>query len=383
MARKTVLENQYFRWMRLGPWYAMFPMQFALESIEKHTKRGDAVLDPFMGRGTTLAAATMLERNCAGVEINPIAWIYAQTKMDIANEQKVRERLNEIAELALHETIAVLPEFFDWCFCEAVLKFLLTARGRLNWRDDVVDRTLMAIILVDLHGKEETSLSNQMRQTKAMAPGYSVNWWKKRKMRPHHTDPKSLLESKITWRYRYGSPIHKTQSLALHGNSTEILPNVQPIAPFKLLLTSPPYYKIINYNYDQWIRRWMLGGPDTPSFSAGKHESDFGHQENYQTLLNDVFQAAAPLMQDQASIIVRTDARSFTLQATLNALELAFPEKRLKREDRPVIGKTQTELFGDDGKKPGEVDLVLSHRSRTIKRNMGTDQGIKISAPRP
>lgn len=382
MPRKTILEDQYFRWMRLGPWYAMFPMQFALDSIEKYTKRGDAVLDPFMGRGTTLAAATMLGRNSAGIEINPIAWIYAQTKMHVADEQKVRERLNEIAELAMRETITILPEFFEWCFCETVLKFLLTARRELDWCNSVVDRTLMAIILVDLHGKESVSLSNQMRQTKAMAPGYSVDWWKKREMRPRHTDPKSLLEAKITWRYRHGSPVHKTQSLALHGDSTEILLNVQPIAPFKLLLTSPPYYKIINYNYDQWIRRWMLGGPDIPSFSAGKHESDFGHQENYQTLLNDVFRAAIPLLQDKASIVVRTDARDFTLQATLNALELAFPEKRLRRENRPVIGKTQTELFGDDGKKPGEIDLILTHRPSSLRRNIGISQVIGISTPR-
>ena len=28
----------------------------------------------------------------------------------------------------------------------------------------------------------------------------------------------------------------------------------------KLLLTSPPYFGVTNYHYDQWLRLWLLGG---------------------------------------------------------------------------------------------------------------------------
>jgi DNA methylase len=364
MGNKTLLEKQYYRWMKLGPWYAMFPMQFAMESIRLHTKRGDSVLDPFMGRGTTLAAATMLGRNSTGIEINPIAWIYATTKMNAAPKEQLISRLNEISDISEEEIIPETSEFFKWCFCEEVFKFLISARRELDWKNNTIDRTLMAIILVDLHGSEKSSLSNQMRQTKAMAPGYSVAWWKQRDMTPKPKNPKSLILAKINWRYLYGFPKHVTQSLAIHGDSTEVLPLAQDMGPYKLLLTSPPYYKIINYNYDQWIRRWMLGGPEIPTFSAGKNESDFGHKENYQTLLDEVFLAAAPLMDERSRIVVRTDARSFTLQATLNALEISFPEKQIKCESKPVLGKTQTELFGDKSSKPGEVDITLTPRPR-------------------
>ena len=47
----------------------------------------------------------------------------------------------------------------------------------------------MALILVYLHGKHDASLSNQMRQTKAMAPRYAVNWWRERGLRPPSLDP--------------------------------------------------------------------------------------------------------------------------------------------------------------------------------------------------
>jgi DNA modification methylase len=36
-----------------------------------HTQRGDLVYEPFLGSGTTLAAAEMTERVCYGIEIDP------------------------------------------------------------------------------------------------------------------------------------------------------------------------------------------------------------------------------------------------------------------------------------------------------------------------
>ena len=31
-----------------------------------------------------------------------------------------------------------------------------------------------------------------------------------------------------------------------------------------LFFTSPPYYGVTNYFYDQWLRFWLLGGPLKP-----------------------------------------------------------------------------------------------------------------------
>jgi DNA modification methylase len=45
------------RWLAFGPYYGMFPVGFALQVVAEHTQPGDHVLDPFAGRGTSVAAA--------------------------------------------------------------------------------------------------------------------------------------------------------------------------------------------------------------------------------------------------------------------------------------------------------------------------------------
>jgi DNA modification methylase len=39
--------------------------------ILNHTKRGELVYEPFLGSGTTLAAAEITERVCYGLELDP------------------------------------------------------------------------------------------------------------------------------------------------------------------------------------------------------------------------------------------------------------------------------------------------------------------------
>jgi DNA modification methylase len=56
-------------WMLRHP--AMFPVELARRLIEIYTRRGDVVLDPFMGSGSTVIAARDSERKGIGFDINP------------------------------------------------------------------------------------------------------------------------------------------------------------------------------------------------------------------------------------------------------------------------------------------------------------------------
>lgn len=67
---------------------AAFPMSLAKQQIRVYTRKGDVVLDPFVGVGTTLDACSELGRRGIGVELNPR---YADlATADLANDPDQR-----------------------------------------------------------------------------------------------------------------------------------------------------------------------------------------------------------------------------------------------------------------------------------------------------
>ncbi len=60
------------------------PLDLMVGIIERCTKPGDTVIDPFMGSGTTGVAAIRLGRNFIGCEINPEYFAVAQKRINAA-----------------------------------------------------------------------------------------------------------------------------------------------------------------------------------------------------------------------------------------------------------------------------------------------------------
>src|SRR5262249_28880825 len=151
-------------------------------------------------------------------------------------------------------------------FCREVREFLVAARQLLNWRRCKTDWTTMALLMVDLHGKRENALSNQMRQTKSMSPDYAITWWKDHNMRPPSIDPLEFMLRKVSWRSAKGRLGCRRSRVYLGDSQNRIAQISAKLCSHKsrLLFTSPPYYGVTNYFYDQWLRLWLLGGSNKP-----------------------------------------------------------------------------------------------------------------------
>ena len=112
---KRSFSNPIGRWAAVGPYYAMFPLDFAFDVVGEYSKEGELVLDPFAGRASSVFAAATQKRDGLGIEINPVGWVYAQAKLRPAPREDVEKRLESLtnkSEESFRQS-AMLPRFFE------------------------------------------------------------------------------------------------------------------------------------------------------------------------------------------------------------------------------------------------------------------------------
>jgi len=331
----------------------MFPVSFVREAVERWCPPGEGVLDPFCGRGTVPFAAHVTGRHSLGMDVNAVAFVFSPLKTDPEPKLAcVQQRILDIADITRPADCEAENEFQALAWAPCVLGFLRAARRTLDWRTNRLDRTLMALILTHLHGKLGNAVSNQMRQSKSMAPGYAVRWLGERNLKPPVLDPVHYFADRAAWRYRFGIP-HGAQAHIFLGDARELLPRT--ISRFSLLLTSPPYCGVTHYRVDNWIRLWMLGEGALPTYGSGER---YSNRDRYAAMLRDVFSSAKRLLHEDAVVLVRTDSRPYTRETTEALLAELWPEHtQFSRFEKAA--RSQTSLFGDQTSKPGETDFLL------------------------
>ena len=75
---------------------ACFKPQLPRFFVERLTRPGDIVYDPFMGRGTTLLEAALLGRVPVGCDINPLSRMLVEPRLRPPSLEAVRDRLSSV-----------------------------------------------------------------------------------------------------------------------------------------------------------------------------------------------------------------------------------------------------------------------------------------------
>lgn len=345
------------RWAGFGPYYAMFPVSFAKEVIREMCPEHGKILDPFCGRGTVPFVAQIAGKKATGIDINPVAWVFSTAKTTPEPyKNNLLNRLRNIQHSVTDTDRKAEHEFQKWAWAPNVLGFLNAARRILDWENNQIDRTLMGIIMVHVHAKLGDGLSNQMHKARALGPNYSVNWWKSRDMDPPNVNPVDYLEKRIEWRYQHGVIKNRRYSTIILDSAQNGLSR-RKREKFDLLFTSPPYYNVTDYRQDSWIRLWLLGrGPSLPDWRC---DLKIANKQKYIEMIESVFMKAHPLLKPHAVIWIRSDARKFTKEQTMFALQKQWPNRNLYIRESMPNGPTQTAHFGNTSRKPGEIDFVI------------------------
>lgn len=352
------------------PYFAMFPPEFVEHYTLAFSNPGDIVLDPFCGRGTTVFESVLLNRNAYGLDISPVAYCITSAKANPPNLLAVLTRLDLLRNEFETSTDVCVPrsEFFHWCYAERTLRQICFLRRSVDWRQDVVDRFITALVLNCLHGeshKTENCFSNRMPRTISTKPMYSVRWWKERDLYPPERDVFEILARQAA--FRLSGSVPRMSGQVRLGDARDIV-KVFPelIRAVQLVVTSPPYFDTTDYGEDQWLRMWFLGGGEYPKARLFR-DSRYENVSEYWNFIRETFSQIGKLLTGDAVVVVRIGGKAFDDEVLAdglrNALDCALPDFYVGEatESRSSdIRRRQTNVFrpGTSGRRR-EVDFVF------------------------
>ena len=333
----------------------MFPEAFAEHWLERLTKPGDLVLDPFCGRGTLPFQALLMDRRAIGCDTNPVAFCISKAKTNVPSQGRVMTRICELEDSYRVRSVRTeagrLPIFFRYAYDADTLHQLVFLRGKLQHRTSLVDGMIAALVLGSLHGEADKSkrfLSNQMPHTISTKPEYSIRFWKLGRHRPPKRNVFDMLRMQLAYRYASGAP--RQRALIFNMDMRELPRHSSRFqSPVRCVVTSPPYFDVTNYAEDQWLRLWFLGGPPEPRKQSFSRDDRHGNVDQYWLMLADMWRALSLVLDKKADVVVRLGATRIGPERLVAALEgvAKVANRRVRLVDSYVseIVKRQTESF--------------------------------------
>ena len=201
----------------------------------------NSVYDPFVGAGTTLAAGLANNLNCYGTDINPLAVLLSRVRVTpVSGIENIIKNVIEAASEDTSETIEVefnnLWKWFDFPLAVDLSRI----RRAIVQQSDKSARRFLWISLAEtirlcsndrtstykLHMRPEEEI--EKRAPKAIEVFGSISSNNFRKLHDFHAECPYLQDY----------PVHT--AMVQHGDSRKA-GNLRGLAPFDLLVTSPPY----------------------------------------------------------------------------------------------------------------------------------------------
>lgn len=250
-------ENTSYLSHSLHPYPAKFPPQLPKKILEDYAIKGQTVLDPFCGSGTTLVEARIFGVNAIGVDVNGLSVLLSQVKATSLSEKQFTIIENFIAEIQ--------NEIFKWKFSDRPkievkeiegqdhwfqknvseeITFLL---NKINEQSDIEIQNFLKIILSSIIVR----VSNQDSDTRFAAiekniqNGYTLEQFCKKAT---EYNSRMVEFSKLV--------SAKTELKIFNADSRDL--SFIPDNSIDIIITSPPYANTYDYYlYHKFRKRWL------------------------------------------------------------------------------------------------------------------------------
>jgi len=181
------------------------------------------------------------------------------------------------------------------------------------------------------------------------------------------------LSAKLDRLYR--QPLPTTTGIALHGDARTAGRRARAALRehglpdrARLVVTSPPYLRVLKYGYYNWLRTWLLGF-DAAAIDA---ELDAAHRcEPYLAFLREVLADLRPAMTDDGiAVVVIGDVemdRGKPSSEGIGLAERAWEEAAMPAgyrlaglvRDEVAANRKMTRLWGDEAGRATKTDRIL------------------------
>ena len=245
---------------------ACFKPQLPRYFIRRFSAEGDVIYDPFSGRGTTALEAALMNRRVAANDINPLARILLEPRLQPPAHDAVAQRLAQIDRTPQASAEIDLSMFYHpRTEAEIVsLRTYLCAREATG-ETDGIDRWIRMVATNRLTGHSPGFFSVYTfppNQAVSAARQRAINV--QRKQTPPYRDTHAIILRK-TQRLLKNLAADDLATLHTAAQSAKFLTGDARTTPqlsdgsVKLTVTSPPFLDVVQYADDNWLRGWFNG----------------------------------------------------------------------------------------------------------------------------
>lgn len=240
---------------------ACYKPQLPAFFIRRFCEAGDAVYDPFMGRGTTLIEAQLHGCRAFGNDANPLSQVLVAPRLSPPTLPQIMARLCQV-ELSYSGAMddGLLVFFHSDTLRELYAWRHYFERRKAQQAYDRTDAWLEMVACNRLTGHSPGFFSVYTLPPNQAASIESQRRINERKQQsPDYRDTKALIlrKSRQLLRDPFPRGFHRDDCF-LCCESSDQTPGI-PSESAKLIVTSPPFLDNVDYLKDNWLRMWFCG----------------------------------------------------------------------------------------------------------------------------
>ncbi len=348
-----------------------FPAEIPNYFINKFSKRGDVVLDPFCGSGATAVESALLGRVPFVSDVNPLSLRVTQAKLLPADLTEVTLAL-QLLNLRRPIDLKVYNDFFSPFYDVDTFRELFHLREYVHSNNNDVSRFLELVGLSLLHGHSAGYFSVYTLPQVSLTPEKQKELNNKRHQLPDYRAVVPRLLRRTASILRDGVPSVLRQQAERGQSSLCDARNLGYVrsGSVDLLVTAPPLPGDLDATQDLWLKLWFSG---IQSRSYSDNVMQCQDLDQWKDFMNEVlFEAARVVRPGGRGVFVLRSVRLGTEVVPLDETLSAVVDESLSRYWEPectVVHKEPTAKLQDalgerDQRKVQQRSRVLVLRRR-------------------